>query len=469
MPSMSARPRDYWRSLEELAQTPEFAEIIAREVPRFAEIATTTDRREFLRLMAAAMALGGLAACGPEPEPRQYLPYVVRPPGIIEGKASSYATAATREGYAAGVLIQHRSDRPVKVEGNPDHPASLGAASAIMQASILTLYDPRRLQSIVGNGQIDTWERVVTVLFERRQKFAKNKGAGLRLLTGNVTSPSLIAQITALQQQFPEMQWHSWEPLHRDLEFAAAKENFGRPLERIYDVAGAEIVFAIESDLISHAPGWLAYARQFAANRRPVDNGGKMSRVYAIESTPTLIGAKADHRLPMTPFEIMEAVAYLAGAVGAGPREFSHPPHPWTAWLDAAAQDLMSHRGRVLVHAGREQPLGVQLMVDQINAALGAFGTTVRLIEPVVTGIADQTQGLKELALDMAAGKIDTLLMLDTNPVYTAPAELDFATAFAARAAVTEPGALRRRDRAGQHLDCSLGARIRGLERCPRV
>ncbi len=426
---MSAAPRNYWRSLEELAETPEFAAIVEQELPRFREVLGQFDRRRFLQLMAASMALGGLAACGPEPNARQLLPYVVQPPGIIPGRQRQYATALTEDGYASGVLITHQMGRPFKVEGNPDHPASLGAASAIMQASILTLYDPRRSQSIIGQGQIDTWEKFITVMFERRQQLSARGGEGLRVLTGTVTSPSLIAQIESLQQLFPGMQWHGWEPLHRDDERAASRQAFGRELDRVFKVDAADIIFAVESDLISAIPGWLAYARQFAARRRPDETGGKMSRVYAIESTPTLIGAKADHRLPLPPPELATALRYLAAAVGVGPQEWKHTAPKNTAWLDAAAQDLTDNRGHILVHAGREQPAEIHLLADAINSALGAFGTTIRLIEPVAVAAPSMRQSLKDLVNDMAAGKVDTLLMLGVNPVYTAPPDLHFGEA----------------------------------------
>ena len=423
---MNGRGRDYWRTLEELAETPEFAAIVEREVPRFRNVLAAFDRRRFLQLMAASMALGGLSACGPEPNPRQLLPYVEQPPGIAPGRSRYYATATTFEGYATGVLVAHQMARPVKVEGNPDHPASLGAASAAMQATILGLYDPRRAQSIVGNGQIDTWESFVTALYERRDRLVADGGAGLRLLTGTVTSPSLAAQIAALQQQLPGMRWHQWEPMHRDNEFAASQQAFGRPVERVFDLGSADVIFAVESDLISALPGWLAYARQFAARHRPDETGGEMSRVYAIESTPTLIGAKADHRLPMRPPDILYAVRYLAGAVGAGPKEWAQIEVKEANWLNAAAQDLLQHHGRVLVHAGREQPEEIHLLADAINGALGAFGASIRLIEPVAVSRAPQQQSLQELTTDMAGGKVDTLLMLDTNPLYTAPADIDF-------------------------------------------
>jgi MoCo/4Fe-4S cofactor protein with predicted Tat translocation signal len=422
-------PRDYWRSLEELAESPAFAAIVEREVPRFRDVLHAFDRRRFLQLMAASMALGGLSACGPETNPRQLLPYVVQPPGIVPGRSRYFATATTTDGYATGVLIAHEMARPVKVEGNPDHPASLGAASAMMQASILGLYDPRRAQSIVGRGQFDTWENFIAVMFERRERLLAQRGAGLRLLTGTVTSPSLSAEITALQRQFPAMRWHQWEPLNRDNERAASEQSFGRPLDRIFDLDKADIIFAVESDLISAVPGWLVNARHFAARRRPDETGGKMSRVYAIESTPTLIGAKADHRVPLPPAEILTVMRYVAAATGAGPEEWKRAAVKDATWLDAAAQDLMQHHGRILVHAGREQPAEIHLLADAINGSLGAFGATIRLVEPVAASPVPHGQSLQELVGDATAGKVDTLLMLDTNPVYTAPADIDFAGA----------------------------------------
>jgi molybdopterin-containing oxidoreductase family iron-sulfur binding subunit len=225
------------------------------------------------------------------------------------------------------------------------------------------------------------------------------------------------------------MRRHQWEPLHRDNEFAACQRAFGRPVERVFDVGSADVIFAVESDLISAVPGWLAYARQFAARRRPDQTGGNMSRVYAIESTPTLIGAKADHRVPMGPEEILDALRQLAAGVGAGPQEWTRPESRHASWLSAAAQDLMQHKGHALVHAGREQPVEVHLLADAINSALGAFEKTIRLVEPVVVSPVAHQQSLQELVGDMTADRVDTLLMLGTNPLYDAPADLDFAAA----------------------------------------
>ncbi|HEX5454868.1 MAG TPA: TAT-variant-translocated molybdopterin oxidoreductase [Stellaceae bacterium] len=426
---MTNPARDYWRSLEELADSPDFAAVVEREVPRFRDVLDKFDRRQFLTLMAASMALAGLSGCGPEPNPQQRLPYVEAPPGVVPGRQRYYATAHTRDGYAEGVLLAHEMARPIKVEGNPDHPASLGAAGAITQASILSLYNPRRAQTVVGPGQISSWEGFVAALYRRREQLLKKRGEGLRLLTGTITSPSLGAQIAALQTAFPAMRWHQWEPLHRDNELAADQMAYGRPVARVFDLAAADVIFAVDSDLISAAPGWLAYARQFAARRRPDETGGKMSRVYAIESTPTLIGAKADHRLPMRPVEVAASVRFLAGAVGAGPSQWTEIQSPHRDWLKEAAADLTANKGHALVHAGREQSIEIHLLVELINAALGAHGNTVRLIEPPVVSPTLHLQSLSELVGDMQAGKVDTLLILDTNPAYSAPADIPFAAA----------------------------------------
>ena len=421
--------RTYWRSLDELAETGEFAALVERERPRFRGVMPRVERRRFLQLMAASLALGGLSGCGPEANRRQLLPYVEQPLGIVPGQWRSYATAASEDGYATGVLVAHQMGRPVKVEGNPDHPASKGTTSAILQASILSLYDPHRSQSILRQGQIAAWEAFVTAIADRRRQWQSNGGAGLRLLTGRTTSPTLIEQIGMLQQDFPELRWHRWEPLDRDAARQAAQTAFGRPFDLLFDLSKADVMFAVESDLISAAPGHLAYARDFAARRRPVETGGKMSRLYAIESTPTLIGAKADHRLALCPADLERALRYLAAKTDSGPNEWAVSDDPDAAWFDAAAADLTGARGAALIHVGSEQGPELHLLAHAINDKLGAFGQTIRAIEPVAPTDVTDRQALTELVADMRAGKIDTLVMLDTNPVYAAPADLDFAEA----------------------------------------
>jgi MoCo/4Fe-4S cofactor protein with predicted Tat translocation signal len=424
------RGRAWWQSLEELAETPEFLARLADEFPRFAAAgAAAPDRRRFLQLMAASLALGGLAACGPEEKPRQLLPYVEQPPDIVPGRNRSYATAMTLEGYAYGVAVTHYMARPIKVEGNPDHPASLGASSAIGQASILGLYDPYRAQAVTRDGALATWESFAAPVIERRSRWAASRGEGLYLLTGTVTSPTLWAQIAALQQAFPALRWHQWEALHRDGARATDRAAFGRDLDWVLDFAKADVILAVESDFLTFAPGHLRYARDFAARRRADEVGSAMSRLYAVESTPTLVGAKADHRLMRRPEEIAAALRFIAASLGAGPKGWTNIGNEDGELLAAIATDLRRHKGRALVHAGREQPVEVHALAHAINGALGAFGRTVQAIEPVAAKPLGQAPSLAALVEDMNAGKVDTLVMLGTNIVYTAPADLDVAAA----------------------------------------
>ena len=233
---MSGSARNFRRRLEALADSPDFAALVEREVPRFREGLDRFDRRRFLQIMAAPIVLAALSGCGPEPDPSQLVPYVEQPPELVPSIPRHYATAFTNCGYAEGVLLKHLMGRPVKVEGNPDHPASLGAASAVMQASILSLYDPRRAQWIIGGGQLRSWPDFVAALFGRRQTLLRTGGRGLRVMTGTVTSPTFAAQLADLQRQFPEMRRVHWEPLDRDTERSADIRLFGRADDRVYDL-----------------------------------------------------------------------------------------------------------------------------------------------------------------------------------------------------------------------------------------
>jgi molybdopterin-containing oxidoreductase family iron-sulfur binding subunit len=418
----------YWRSLDELAQTPSFLTLLQQEFPAFARIAEAAiDRRRVLQLMAASLALGGLTGCQKEVDQRALAPYVEQPPGIVPGRARYYATATSLDGFGYGVLLRHEMGRPLKVEGNPDHPASLGSTSAIGQASILGLYDPHRAQSITAQGELASSKSLATMLAERRDALRAHGGAGLRLLTGAVTSPTLAEQIASLQKAFPAMVWHQWEPLHRDAMRAGADVAFGRAIDTVYDFSRADVILGIESDALNAAPGHLRYARDFAARRRADRAKTRMSRVYALESTPTLLGAKADHRLVMRPQEIAAALRFIAGSVQAGPAAWKSTEAPQTEELAALIGDLEAHRGTALLHPGREQPAEIHALCHAINHALG--GETARAIEPIEASPTSHASSLGALATDMQAGKVDTLLILGVNAAYTAPADLDFAGA----------------------------------------
>ncbi|HXH27692.1 MAG TPA: TAT-variant-translocated molybdopterin oxidoreductase, partial [Candidatus Polarisedimenticolia bacterium] len=296
----AARGRDYWRSLEEVAGTPEFRDYLAHEFPAQAD--TWTDpvsRRGFLQLMAASFALAGLSACGRQPI-EAIVPYVDQPENLVPGTPLFYATAFTHRGYGLGVLAESHMGRPTKIEGNPQHPASLGATDALAQASVLTLYDPDRSQVVRHQGLIDTWDGFVNAVTVALAERHLRRGEGLRLLTGTVTSPTLAAQIDALLKKYPGARWHQYEAAGRDAVRAGTRLAFGTDLEVVYDFARADVILTLDADPLFDAPGSVRFARDFA-DRRRVRQGGTetMSRLYAVESTPTITGAMADHRLPM--------------------------------------------------------------------------------------------------------------------------------------------------------------------------
>ena len=419
----------FWRRVEELADSPEFLERARREFPSFAALAErSVDRRRFLQLTAASMALMGLAACGPEVAPRDRQPYVAQPPGIVPGRWRYFATATVLQGYGTGVLVKHEMGRPLKIEGNPDHPASLGATSAIGQASILELYNPFRADTLTYDGAIAPWSALTTAVIERRQRLLVSRGRGLSLLTGTVTSPTLLAQIDELRREYPELAWYQWEAIDREPAHAGSQLVYGRPVDLLPDFAQADVILAVGSDFLESAPGHLRFAREFASRRRAAEMKERMSRLYALESTPTLAGAKADHRLALAPAAIAAAMRRLAGAVGAGPSDWARAAVPHATTLDAIAADLRRAKGRALIHVGDSQEAPVHALAAAINHSLGAYGHTVSMIEPVEP--TPRAGGsLSDLTDAMSRGQVDTLILFADNPVYGAAADPDFARA----------------------------------------
>jgi MoCo/4Fe-4S cofactor protein with predicted Tat translocation signal len=430
----SAQGRDYWRSLEEVGGTPEFQDYLAHEFPENAD--TWTDpvsRRSFLQLMGASFALAGLAACGRQPI-EMIVPYVDQPENLVPGKPLFYATAFTHRGYGLGVLAESHMGRPTKIEGNPQHPASLGATDALAQASVLTLYDPDRSQVVRGQGLIGTWDGFVNAATVALAERRLHKGEGLRLLTGTVTSPTLAAQIATLLEQYPAARWHQYEAVSRDAVRAGARLAFGADLEVRYDFTRADVILTLDSDPLFEAPGSVRYARDFAERRR-VRKGGtaSMNRLYAVESSPTITGAMADHRLPLRAGRI-EAVARavaaglgVAGAAAAAAAAGGPFAPGEQRFIDAVTRDLRAHRGAAVVVPGETQPPVVHVLAHLINQVLDGAGRTVLYTDPVEARPLDQTASLRELADDMQAGRVAMLVIAGGNPAYDAPADLDFA------------------------------------------
>ncbi|HEU4479927.1 MAG TPA: TAT-variant-translocated molybdopterin oxidoreductase, partial [Pyrinomonadaceae bacterium] len=445
--------KKFWRSLEELAGTPEFHEFVQREYPQHAEEwDDPIERRTFLKLMGASLALAGLSGCVYQP-PEKIVPFVRQPEGSIPGKALFFATAATVCGIATPLLVRSNEGRPTKVEGNPDHPHNRNAdandrgssaTDIFAQASILGLYDPDRSQTVTYREEIRTWTTFLgemrTALDEQRPK----QGAGLRFLTETITSPTLAAQLKGLLTDFPQAKWHQYEPVNRDNVRAGAMMAFGEPVHTVYNFDQATRILSLDADFLSAMPGTLRHARQFAAGRRVTEGKHEMSRLYVVETTPTTTGASADHRWAVKPSELESVARSLAAATvsldqaletglvqpllgNEGP--FSSQANATQIkelpkWLDAVARDLQQHRGASIVIAGNEAPPAVHALAHAMNAALGNVGKTVTYTDPLEANSVDQRESLRELVGDIDGGRVELLVMLGGNPVYNTPSDL---------------------------------------------
>ena len=402
----------FWQSLEELAGTEGFEEFLFREFPRQASEWESGEpgRRKFLKLMGASLALAGLTACTRQPT-ETIMPYVRAPEEIIPGKPLFFATAAPLSGVATGILVESHMGRPTKIEGNPRHPASLGATDALTQASILSLYDPDRSQTTSHFGEIASWSAFHGEFLAAIAAQKVKMGAGLRILTETITSPSLGAQLRGLLKDFPSAKWHQYEPAGAH----SARAAFAEPINTYYRIENAKVILALDSDFLSSGPGHVRYARDFSAGRRE-----STTRLYAVESTPTNTGAKADHRWPMRAGEVQAFAAgllkQLNGSAGKVPA--------------ALVADLKQHPGASLVIPGEHQPPAVHALAHAINQALGNIGKTVIHTEPLEANPVDQIESLRDLIRDMDSGSVELLLIIDANPIYSAPADLPFAEKF---------------------------------------
>jgi molybdopterin-containing oxidoreductase family iron-sulfur binding subunit len=423
-----ASGRDYWRSLEDLAGTPEFRDLMEREFPRQA-VGWSEDenpgegRRTFLKMMGASLALAGLTACTRQPA-EQIMPYVRQPEELIPGKPLFYATATTRNGVATGVLAESHEGRPTKIEGNPEHPASLGACDAFSQASVLGLYDPDRMQAATFQGEIRSWEDFFGAL---REKLAAQKlvnGAGIRILTETVTSPALAAQIGAIQKLYPAMKWHQWEPAGPHGARAGALLAFNQPVNTYYDLSRAKTIVSLDSDFLASGPASLRYARQFADGRRVRGGQTAMNRLYVVEPAPTPTGAKADHRLPLRSADIEVFAGALSTAVGTGRGPHQGENAVVYNWIDPMGRDLLANQGASAVIPGEYQPAVVHALAHAMNITLGNVGKTVLYTDPLEANPADQVASLQDLIKDLDAGAVELLLIAGGNPVFDAPVDL---------------------------------------------
>ena len=412
----------YWRSLADLNDTAEFRKFLEAEFPAETESGGMT-RRRWLRLMGASLALAGASGC--RWEKAEILPFAERPPGRTPGKPQRFATAMDLAGSAVGLLVTCVDGRPIKIEGNPKHPASLGATDAIAQAAILQLYDPDRSRDFIektrGDGTVRSWADFTRFARPHFDQLRKTGGAGLRVLAEASSSLTLQRLRGKLLKTFPQSKWHEYEPISPDNEWAERI-----PFRVLLHLDRAKVIVCLDADPLGSHPAAVQYAADFAKGREVTD--GKMNRLYAIESCLSLTGAAADHRLAVPSRDVGAFARALEHQVrGMLSSEAFYPCRHPLVW--AMAWDLAVNRSQSVVVCGPRQPAEVHEVVQRINVALENVGKTVTYITDPEWGRSSHVQAIRSLAADVADQKVRTLLILGGNPVYNAPADLDFAQA----------------------------------------
>jgi MoCo/4Fe-4S cofactor protein with predicted Tat translocation signal len=424
----------FWQSLEQLAGTEEYKEFSSREFPKSHPIKhpeSGVSRRNMLKLMAASAGLAGLTACTKLPI-EHIAPYVRPSEEFVPGRPLFYATSMPRpEGGALGLLVKSNMGRPTKVEGNPDHPASLGRTDVFGQASVLDLWDPDRARAVLHEGTIVNYSDFLSLLGELRNQYLPRQGAGLSVLTETITSPTLAGQLKALLADFPQAKWHQYTPVSRYAEREGVRAVYGEYFSTYYRLDQAEVIVSLDADFLCSGRGGVRYAHDFADKRRIADTRSAMNRLYVVDTMATITGATADHRIPLRPSQVEDFARALAAAVGVSGIEASAqaPPNVPADWIPGIAHDLQEHRGASIVLAGEQQSPVVHALAHAINSALGNAGKTVIYTDPIEAQPVNEMESIRTLTADMHAGKVETLLIIGGNPVYNVPADLEFAKA----------------------------------------
>jgi molybdopterin-containing oxidoreductase family iron-sulfur binding subunit len=435
-----ATGKAYWRSLDELADSPSFREWVHTKFPQSmrALLDGGVDRRRFLQLMAASLGLAGLTGCR-RPELKA-LPYAKPPEEIVPGLPNFYATSMPRAGRAFPVLVETHEGRPTKIEGNPRHPDSDGASDAQAQASVLDLYDPDRASGVLERGKPSTWKAFDDFAASHFAAVRAEQGKGLHFLSDDVASASLDLLRNHVRRVMPFARWHVYEPVSDSNVQAGASLAFGEPLCVRYHADRARVILALDCDFLGREEDGVRHLRGFARSRLVEGGEGRMNRLYAVESEFTLTGGMADHRLRLASSQVADFARLLGREVLQTDAVVPPPTSPQAMlggalaatkpsirveaqWVREVAADLQAHRGECLIIAGRRQPPYIHALVHALNSRLGNVGKTVELRKrptpPEAGTLADLVQAIIE-------EKVQTLVVLGGNPAFNAPADLEF-------------------------------------------
>ncbi len=424
--TLSQNGKEYWRSLDQLADTPEFKEFVQREFPEQAsEMTNPVTRRTFLSLMGASIAMAGLASCRRPVE--KIIPYVIKPEEIVPGVAEYFATSMPFGTGAFGVIAKSHEGRPTKVEGNAMHSSSMGAANAFVQASLLGLYDPDRSKVVMQGGAQKNWDDFVNTWKELFKNYSANKGEGLAVLSESFASPTLARLQKDFAKVFSKATWVTYESVSDENAFNGHKAATGKDLTPAYDYSKAKVILSLDADFLNGED--IQAARGFMDARKVSDEKSEMNRLYMVESVFSLTGGMADHRLRLQSRQIGAFTVAVAKALGVDTMSWNADTSAFDSkWIDAVAKDLKRAGKNSMIIAGRRQPASVHALVLAINSALGNVGTTINYREIKDTSVSDRN-ALVTLTGAMNSGTVSTLVILGGNPVYNAPADLKFSEA----------------------------------------
>jgi molybdopterin-containing oxidoreductase family iron-sulfur binding subunit len=436
-----ATGRAYWRSLDQLADTPEFRDWVDRRFPRsmMELLSGGIDRRRFLQLMSASLGLAGLAGCR-RPEFKA-LPYSKQPEEITPGLPDFYATAIPRRGSGFPVLVESHEGRPTKIEGNPGQPDSGGSSDAAAQASILDLYDPDRSSPVLQKSQPSSWQDYDAFAAKHYASVHERKGKGLRILSEDIASPSLDLLRERCVAIMPEASWHIFEPISHAHPQAGASLAFGSPVLPRYQFDQARIILSLDCDFLGLEEDGTRHHRALASARLSAGTTPTMNRMYVVESQFTLTGGMADHRLRLASSHVGDYTLALARELLSGDDVVPTPGSPRAAlnqaltsfkpsvrlderWVREVAADLRAHAGKGIIIAGRRQPPLVHALAFALNASLGNLGKTIELRERPARPASGS---IEELVQAIDKGQVETLIIVGGNPAYNAPADLGFA------------------------------------------
>ncbi|MCF7762767.1 MAG: TAT-variant-translocated molybdopterin oxidoreductase [Verrucomicrobia bacterium] len=438
----------YWRSLDQLADTPEFQHWVEREFPAGAsELTDPVSRRHFAKIMSASFLLAGLGTTGCRRPEERILPFSKQPENYVHGMPQYYATAMPTRSGAVPLVVKAHEGRPTKVEGNKEHPDSNGATDLFAQASILNLYDPDRATRFVKDGQAASPEEALKMLGDLSKKTQADGGRGMAFLMERGASPSRDRVQKLLQEKLPNAAWHVYEPVDFDVYRQAAAAAYGRAVTPYVRLDQAKVIVSLDCDFIGSEEDAHIKIRQFSKGRRTEKPGDSMNRLYAVEALFTLTGANADHRLRTPASGVLSVAARLAREILTQTGKSDLLPdlkalesgsEAHNEWIVTCAKDLLeqANRGHTVVLAGHRQPLAVHILAAAMNEALGNTGNTIVFHEKPQA----VTQSIVDLAGALNAGQVSTLVIFGGNPAYNAPAELNWTEAQAKAANVIRLG-----------------------------